>query len=137
MEGYTLTDRVTNAAREYNDDVRWGRFDQAASHVAKAKRQRFVERRSALEEELQIADYEVTGIEVDKKKNTATARVQYSWTLRSRQLVEKTTTKQEWEQEGREWIMAKETRLSGSPLVIFDEQKKAQLDEPTPEIAKP
>src|SRR5438270_715498 len=31
--GYSTRDKVTEAAREYNEGVRWGRYDQAARHV--------------------------------------------------------------------------------------------------------
>ena len=124
MMSYSLTERVTNAAREYNDDVRWARFEQAISHVPKDARDRFLERRTALSEELEIADAEVIGIDVDRKNDRASVRVQYSWTLRSRQLVERTVTRQEWEMEGQKWVVRKEVRVAGRPLVIFDEHPR-------------
>lgn len=122
--GYSTLDQVTNAAREYNNDVRWGRYDQAANHVAPAERQRFIDRHASLEDELEIDDYELTNIEVDKAKKTATARLEYTWSLKSRGIVEKTTTKQKWERRDGDWIVASETRVKGAPLVLFDEPKK-------------
>jgi hypothetical protein len=119
--GYSTMDQVTNAAREYNNDVRWGRYDQAAKHVPSTDRQRFVERHSSLEEELEIADYELVNIEVDKKKQTASARVDYSWSLKTRGIVEKTTTRQKWERRDMDWVLASEERVKGAPLVLFDE----------------
>jgi hypothetical protein len=122
--GYSTVDQVTNAAREYNNDVRWGRYDQAAEHIAKERRDRFVERHTSLDEELEIADFELINIEVDKKKQTANARVDYTWTLKNRGIVEKTTTRQAWEKRDGSWIMAEETRVKGAPLVLFDEPAK-------------
>ena len=122
--GYSTMDQVTNAAREYNNDVRWGRYDQAAKHVPSTDRQRFVERHSSLEEDLEIADYELVNIEVDKKKQTASARVDYSWTLKTRGIVEKTTTRQKWERRDLEWVLASEERVKGAPLVLFEEPGK-------------
>ena len=121
--GYSTMDQVTNAAREYNNDVRWGRFDQAAKHVPGDVRQRFVERHSSLEDDFEMADYELVNIEVDKKKQTATARVEYIWSLKTRGLIEKTTTKQKWERRDMEWVMASEERVKGAPLVFFEEPK--------------
>ncbi len=123
MMGYSSTEKVTLAAREYNEDVRWGRFDQAASKIIKEERNRFIEKRSNFGDDLEIADYEITGIEVDKKKQTATARVEYQWMLKNRQLLEKTVTRQEWEKRGFEWVIVKEVRVKGAPLAIFDEKK--------------
>jgi hypothetical protein len=122
--GYSTIDQVTNAAREYNNDVRWGRYDQAADHIAKDQRDRFVERHTSLEEDLEIADFELVNIVVDKAKQTATARVDYTWTLKNRGIVEKTTTKQTWEKRDSSWIMAQEMRVKGAPLVLFDEPAK-------------
>lgn len=122
--GYSTLDQVTNAAREYNNDVRWGRYDQAAKHVPSTERQRFVDRHSSLENELEIADYELTTVEVDKKKETAMARIEYTWSLKSRGIVEKTTTRQKWERRDGDWVVASEERLKGAPLVLFDEPKK-------------
>src|ERR1700759_1945594 len=89
--GYSTADQVLNAAREYNQDVRWGRYDQAADHIPKGERERFVERRTALEDNLEIADFELVNIVIDKKKETAVARVEYTWTLKDQGIVKKTT----------------------------------------------
>jgi hypothetical protein len=121
--GYSTIDQVTNAAREYNNDVRWGRFDQASKHVPSDTRQRFVERHSSLEEDFEMNDFELVNIEIDKKKQTATARVEYTWSLKTRGIIEKTTTKQKWERRDSEWIVASEERVKGSPLVFFEEPK--------------
>ncbi len=122
--GYSTADQVLNAAREYNQDVRWGRYDQAADHIPKDERERYVERRTALEDNLEIADFELVNIVIDKKKSTAVARVEYTWTLKDQGIVKKTTTKQSWEKQGQAWVVAKETRVKGSPLVLFDEPAK-------------
>jgi hypothetical protein len=38
--GYSTADQVTNAAREYNQDVHWGRYDKAAEHIPREERPR-------------------------------------------------------------------------------------------------
>ena len=118
---YSTLDQVSIAAREYNQDVRWGRFDKAAKHVPVDTRQRFIDKHTNLEDELEIADFEMSGVEVDKTKKTATARVEYTWSLKSRGIVEKTTTRQKWERRDSEWVLASEERVKGAPLVFFDE----------------
>lgn len=122
--GYSTVDQVTEAAREYNNDVRWGRYEQAAMHVPKDKRQRFVDKRSQLEDVLEIADFELVNIVIDKQKETASARVDYTWMLRDRGILEKTTTKQSWEKKGGQWVVDTETRVKGSPLSLFDEPER-------------
>ena len=123
---YSSLDQVTIAAREYNQDVRWGRYDKAAKHVPVDTRQRFIDKHANLEEDLDIEDFEMSGIEVDKTKKTATARVEYSWSLKTRGIVEKTTTRQKWERRDSEWVLASEERVKGAPLVFFDEPARAE-----------
>jgi hypothetical protein len=123
--GFSTLDQLATAAREYNEDVRWGRYDKAAKHVPLDTRQRFIDKHSNLDEDLEIADFEMSGLEVDKKKQTATARVDYTWSLKTRGIVEKTTTTQKWEKKDSEWIICSEERVKGSPLVFFDEPKQA------------
>jgi hypothetical protein len=122
--GYSARDRVTLVAREYTEGVRWGKLDQASAHLPVDKRRRFFDRLKAVEDELEIADYEVTSLDLDKhdkKMTRAIARVDYTWALKSRGLVEKTSTEQTWEERDGEWVLAKETRVRGAPLSIFDE----------------
>jgi hypothetical protein len=119
--GYSTVDQVTNAAREYNNDVRWGRYEQASTHVPRDKRARFVEKRTQLDDELEIADFELVNIVIDKQKETASARVDYTWMLKDRGIVEKTTTRQSWERHDGVWVVAAETRVKGAPLSLFDE----------------
>ncbi len=125
---YSSLDQVSIAAREYNQDVRWGRFDKAAKHVPVDTRDRFIAKHSNLEDELEIADFEMSGVEVDKSKKAATARIEYTWSLKTRGIVEKTTTKQRWERRDSEWVLASEERIKGAPLVFFDEPKQASDD---------
>lgn len=129
--GYSTVDQVTNAAREYNNDVRWGRYEQASTHVPKEKRARFVEKRTQLEDELEIADFELVNIVIDKGKETAMARVDYTWMLKNRGIVEKTTTRQSWERHDGQWVVATEMRVKGSPLSLFDEPPHAARTETT------
>ena len=126
--GYTTRDRVTLAAREYNEGVRWGKLDQAGQYVRREERERFFDRHKRLEDELQFVDFEVTQLDVDKsdkKHDRATVRVEYTWTLRSTGLVEKTATLQKWEEDHGTWTIRSETRTKGSPLTLFAEPVKA------------
>lgn len=113
-----------NVMREFNEDVRWGRLDEASHKVPSDSRSRFYERRKGLEEELEMADSDVVAVEIDKsdkKVNRATVKVDWAWTLKRVGVVEKTTTKQSWEERKEGWVMVREERLRGSPLSIFDE----------------
>jgi len=124
-----------NVMREFNEDVRWGRLDEASHKVPSDTRQRFYERRKGLEEELEMADSDVIAVELDKsdkKVNRATVKVDWAWTLKRVGIVEKTTTKQSWEERKEGWVMVREERLRGAPLAIFDEAPRRKELAATP-----
>src|SRR5262249_29902470 len=126
--GYSTRDRVLAAAREYNEGVRWGRFEQAAAYLELGRRRGFVDRHQALEDELQFADYELVRLEVDRsdrKQPSATARVEYSWLLKRSGLLEKTSTDQRWEEHDGQWRLTSEVRVKGAPMSLFDEPPAA------------
>src|SRR5690606_7867196 len=126
FSGYSTRDRVTAAAREYNEGVRWGRYDQAVKHLPKEKRQAFLEKYEKYADELEIADLDLVSLDIDKagKKDKITARVEYSWTLKRAGIVQKTTTVQTWEERSGTFVLASEERVKGTPLVLFDEPAK-------------
>jgi hypothetical protein len=126
---YTTREQVLVAAREYNDGVRWGKFEQAANRVPKDQRKKFFEKHRGLEEELEFADYELTAVDVDKsdKKHVkVTAQVDYTWSLKREGLVQKTSTKQHWEEQNSEWVLVREERFKGAPLTLFEEPTATQ-----------
>lgn len=121
---YTTREQVLTAAREYNEGVRWGKFEQAANRVPKDRRKKFFEKHKTLEEELDISDYEIGAVDVDKsdkKHIKVTTRVDYTWSLKREGLVQKTSTKQRWEEQNGEWVLIAEERVKGAPLTLFDE----------------
>src|SRR5689334_1228891 len=83
-EGYSMKDRVTEAARRFNEGVRWNKVDQSVAYLPKDEQQVFVERMAALEDELEFADSEMVRLEVDKTRDRATTRMTYTWMLKRR-----------------------------------------------------
>ena len=125
--GYSTEDRVTAAAREYGPGVRWGRLEDAAIHLKVEQKKRFYEKHKEVEDELEINDWEMISLDVDKsdkKRTRATARCEYQWTLKHEGLLQKTSTEQKWEELGGRWILVSETRTKGKSLMLFDEPAK-------------
>jgi hypothetical protein len=127
-EGYSMKDRVTEAARRYNEGVQWNKVDQSAGYLPREERKAFVERMAALEDELEISNAEMVQLDVDKKHDKATARMTYEWSLKRHGLVEKTATEQTWKEKDGKWVMVREVRLRGSPLPLFKERSELGPD---------
>lgn len=117
--GMTKRDEMMFAVREFNDGVRWGKIDASAAHLPIEARQKFAERYTGLEEELEVVDYELVRVDIAPGGKSAVVRVDVSWSLRRRGIVEKTTVEQRWEELGG-WVLTRETKLRGAPLPIFE-----------------
>lgn len=130
--GLTDRDRLKMALEEYNDGLRWGKVEASCAHLPVAARQPFAERFQSLAGELQIMDYEVQRIEWDRKQGTARVRVDVSWSLARRGVVERSVIEQTWKEAGMGgWIIAEQRRIGGSQLPFLDEPRPA-LSAPQP-----
>ena len=119
MGGFAERDLLLDAVREYNDGVRWGRLDQATSHLPIAARQRLTERLATLGDELEFSEYDLGRIDVEGER--ARVRVDVSWLIKRRGLLERTTLEQSWQRKGSSWLLIQENRVAGAPLPLWDE----------------
>ena len=103
------------SVRSYNDGVRWGRYQIAASHVPPEQRVRFVDDADARAKDLRIVDYEV--LSVDKRNDdTAEVQVKMSWYLDSQGTLRETQARQSWERHGKLWVIVDEARARGAEM---------------------
>src|SRR4051794_32529262 len=83
-------DELKLAVMEFNDGVRWDKPESSAAHLPLERRGPFAERASRLADELEVMDYDVQRIELDRDKDTAEVRVEISWSMKRRGIVERT-----------------------------------------------
>ena len=124
-----MKDRVTEASKKYTDGVRWNRPEDSVSYLPKDEQHAFVDRMSAMEDELEIADAEMMQLTLDKKHDRATARVSYTWMLKRHAIIEKTNTEQTWVEKSGKWVMIHEVRLRGAPLPLWKERAEVADEE--------
>ncbi|MBN2575460.1 MAG: hypothetical protein JXP73_12925 [Deltaproteobacteria bacterium] len=121
-------DLVQNA-RLWNDDFRWGRWDIVGQSMTAEENALFQERRNLVDEDLVIADYEVTAIRFHKGSQTATVDVKLEWYRKSDPSVRHATLQQRWEHRGGRWMMIKQRRVRGERFPL--------VPEPAPEPGAP
>lgn len=102
--------------RDFNDSVRWHRFDKAAMSVPVREREDFLDEREDLAEDLEIDDVEIKRMRYRRERTWARVDVEYTWHLDSRGIVHKTTSRQIWEVSGKSWTITGETRVRGEPM---------------------
>lgn len=123
-------DELKLAIQDFNDGVRWGKVEQSAARLPIEGRAGFAERYAALEDDLEIMDYDVQRVDLDRAAERALVRVDMSWSLKRRGLVERTVVEQDWRKKGG-WMLVSARRLKGSPLPLLE------VAGPTPPPAAP
>jgi hypothetical protein len=105
---------LLDAARTYNDGVRWERFAAAAVAIPPAEREAFLDERDELAEDLRITDCEV--VRVKDEGDSATIQVKLNWYLESEGIAHDTWAKQTWEHHGKSWRIVAEERVRGDAM---------------------
>ena len=123
----TNTETLADSVRSYNDGVRWGRFQIAASRLPEAERSRFVDDMDARAEDLRITDYEVLRIDT-KGDREARVHIKMVWYLAKEQVVRETHAMQSWERHGKLWFMVDETYLRGEQMPGLVDRETTSAD---------
>ncbi len=127
---------LIHGARMWNDDFRWARWEIVGQSLTPEENALFQERRHLVENDLVIADYEVTSVRFAKGSQAATVEVSLEWYRKSDPTVRQAALQQRWEQRAGRWLMIKQRRVRGDrfPLVPepVDEKTAPSAREPGP-----
>lgn len=117
--GQQRQDTLLRLSREFNNDLRWGRYDTAVAHFQPAEAQRFLKRVDLVGEELVIADHEMTSIKFEEPALKARTVAVFEWYTKRDPVLRKTSVSQDWLFEEGVWRVTKQVRLRGPrfPLV--------------------
>ena len=118
-------------ARMWNDDFRWGRWDIVGQSMPPEENVLFQERRQLVDEDLVIADYEVTAIHFLQQSKAATADVTLEWYKKSDPTVRHASLQQRWENRGGRWLMIKQRRVRGDRFPLVPEPAEAKAAPPS------
>lgn len=124
---------LTRAARMFNDDWRWARWDSMVASMPADEGSLFRKRVDSLEDELEIADFEVLSINFGEDSTSATVVAEFQWFYKSDLRVHRTTVSQSWEHNGG-WQMTEVRRTKGDRfgLVLEPVEPPEPAITPTP-----
>ena len=110
---------LSRASREFAEGLRWGRYDQVASHLSAEEARLFSQRLGYVGPELAMADAEITSINLADDATHATVIADFSWYNQRKALVRAATVQQDWEWHDGRWLCVRQRRLRGDrfPLV--------------------
>jgi hypothetical protein len=113
------TEDLLDTSLQYQEGLRWGRYEDSAAHVPPAAREDF---------------YEVIRVKIAKGKDGAQIQVKYTWHLDSVGVVHETVVEQTWEQAGRTWLITEEVWKRGEKMPGVEVRvKKRRPNAPKPE----
>lgn len=114
-------DALIRITHQYNDGLRWGRYQDVVAHLAADEAQRFLARTGALADDFEMADDEVSSITFSEAGLRADVTVDFTWYNQRRSLLRRTLVAQEWRfTEGR-WLCATQRRLRGDRFPLIPE----------------
>ncbi len=106
---------LSESIRQYNDGVRWGRFEVAASSLPPAERSKFIDEMDQRANDLKITDYDIVNVETHGPK-AAKVQIKLSWYKDTEGTVHETHALQTWERHGKLWVMVDEIRVRGTEM---------------------
>jgi hypothetical protein len=109
------SDVLNETIRNYNEAIRWERFDNAASVLPPAQRAQTVDDWDERAHDLKITQFDI--VKVDSKgAREARAQIKLSWYKNSEGTLRETQLVQTWEKHGKGWLMVDERRLRGHEM---------------------
>jgi hypothetical protein len=121
-------------ARMWNDDFRWGRWEIVGQSMPPEENKLFQERKNLLDDDLVVADYEVTQVRFLQNAEAATVDVKLEWYRKSEPTVRQATLQQRWEYRGGRWWMIRQRRVRGDRFPLVPEPvAPPQAQAPGPE----
>lgn len=109
--GHNSRNQAQEAVMDLNEHARFGRMQVALTRVDDASREAFVHKHAGWGSQVQLADYEVLGLDVGDK-DVATSYVRISW-YRTDGELHATTLRQTWKKTKGDWKLVSEERADG------------------------
>ncbi|HEY3235797.1 MAG TPA: hypothetical protein VGJ84_13860, partial [Polyangiaceae bacterium] len=108
----STAERVSDAARELNLALRFGRMDVAVERVERDLRSEFVSRHALWGRALRVVDVELTGLSMEEPTQ-ALVLVDVSWVRSDETTLRTTRIAQTWKDGGGGWVLVRERRVEG------------------------
>jgi hypothetical protein len=125
-------DALVRITHEYNDGMRWGRYQDVTRHLAAEEAQKFVARTGTLDDDFEMADDEVTSITFTDGGTRAEVTVNFTWYNQRRSLVRKTLVGQDWRFSDGRWMCVSQRRLRGDRFPLIPEPIAEGSSPPAP-----
>lgn len=114
-------DTLVRQARMFNDDWRWARWDAMTTAMTRDDATAFRTRVENIEDQLVLADFEVTSVTFASGSDEATVVAKFEWYLKNDPRLRATTVEQRWEHRDGDWRVVKLRRTRGDRFGLVTE----------------
>jgi hypothetical protein len=128
--GHNSRNQAQEAVLDLNEHARFGRLAVAMSRVDDAARETFAKQHAAWGSQVQLADYEVIGLDIGDR-DVASSYVRISW-YRADGELRATTLRQTWKKKSGDWKLVKEERADGDIGLLGERVEVLAPDAPQP-----
>jgi len=114
--GYNSQERLRDNINLYNNALRWGQYFKAARYLSDDGRETWLAEHRDWSDDMRIADFEVVDTDLEDDGERAMVRVVVSWYRLSQSEVQTSMLAQQWEKDGRAWVLSEENVEEGARL---------------------
>lgn len=107
------------ASFEFNDGVRWRKYQQASKRLSPVIRDAYLDHAEQTDEKVNVSEINLLRTKIDVKRKAAVLRFRYIWHHVNRGLVRKTVVVEHWKQTNDVWFVMKILHASGKEFPLF------------------
>ena len=107
------------ASFEFNDGVRWRKYQQAAKRLSPTIRDQYLDHTEKADEKLNVSEINLLRTKLNVKDKSAELRFRFIWHRVSRGVVRKSVVVEHWKQINGVWFVVKITLATGREFPLF------------------
>jgi len=123
LPSQTPAAKASDAARELNSSMRWGRTEAALEYASAEDRNDFLERHAGWHVSQRILETELAGLFMVDATH-AIVQVDVSWLLEDDTNLRTTRLEQKWGEKAGKWLLEEEKRISGAEGLFGEEVER-------------
>ncbi len=122
--GKSSLERLQESVSSVNEDARWGRLDLASAKVTDSYKPQFLAARENWNKSIQIADVELSNVELEGEQEHAISDVTINWYSLNSMELHSTSIRQQWKSRGHGFVLVKEHITDGDPDLLIKPKPK-------------
>ncbi len=111
-----VMETLPESVQQYNNDIRWQRWQAASQRVTKDQKMAFLEGYQSVDSDLRIQDHTVLRTAYDEKLSRANVFVRYQWYLDSKATLHTTEVLQRWVKMPGAWVVERQKTIKGPEI---------------------